>query len=344
MLGVVVSTVSSTRLPVDTKLALADTIADPVEAHVNGFGSTLFDGVVDDAFGGGVVGHDGCGRLWPAHFLQSGSEHAAILGIVEQGTDFGFCGRGEDITHEIANNVKSTIERCLFARFWLIAEIVIAAGSGASFWLGKVGGIALDVQDHVAGMVTEDSIGVSGSIVEEPGGSFGSCLSASGLGGCKGAEGDKHGRINGTGIVEQDTDDFLETFDALFGQEWGGVRRVGHLGRGTIHRLGPCMGRVLLPLGAGVFKTLEGTRDISWHGEVASPGIVVPIESDTTIEGTSPIDAYFIVGLKDALEVGSMVLTNILDTKVINCEAEHDGSGGVFEHGRGVFKLVVAVV
>ena len=36
----------------DNELALANAVADPVKEHVNGFGSLLFNGVVDDAFGG----------------------------------------------------------------------------------------------------------------------------------------------------------------------------------------------------------------------------------------------------------------------------------------------------
>jgi hypothetical protein len=35
------------RAPVKAKLALVDTVADPVKAHANRFGAALFDGVVD---------------------------------------------------------------------------------------------------------------------------------------------------------------------------------------------------------------------------------------------------------------------------------------------------------
>ena len=69
MLGVVVRMVFTTRFPVDSKLALSNTVADPIEAHVDGFGAPLFDFVIDDAFGDGIVSLDGCGRLGPTHFI-----------------------------------------------------------------------------------------------------------------------------------------------------------------------------------------------------------------------------------------------------------------------------------
>lgn len=59
----VVGQVVGAFLPVDAEVALADSVADPIKAHVYGFGSTLFDFVVDDAFGNGIVSLDWSGRL-----------------------------------------------------------------------------------------------------------------------------------------------------------------------------------------------------------------------------------------------------------------------------------------
>jgi len=50
-------------LPISSKLPLSNAIAHPVKVHVNGFGSFLFHGVIDDSFGTSVVGLDGCCRL-----------------------------------------------------------------------------------------------------------------------------------------------------------------------------------------------------------------------------------------------------------------------------------------
>ena len=56
MYGEIISKVDGTFAPVNVKLTLADTIANPVKSHVDGFGAALFDGVVGDAAGGAIVG------------------------------------------------------------------------------------------------------------------------------------------------------------------------------------------------------------------------------------------------------------------------------------------------
>ena len=63
--GVVVGQIFVARSPMDTKLTLADTISHPVKAHVDGFGAALFDRVVDDTSGAGVVYLDGSSGLRP---------------------------------------------------------------------------------------------------------------------------------------------------------------------------------------------------------------------------------------------------------------------------------------
>ena len=94
----VITVVIFSRCPKHSELALADTVTNPVKAHVNCFGSFLFDCVVDDAFGTSVVGLDRSGGLFVAEELQCVADHAGILGVVEEGSDFCFGGRGHDIS------------------------------------------------------------------------------------------------------------------------------------------------------------------------------------------------------------------------------------------------------
>lgn len=51
MFGEIVGKVFMSGSPVDAKLSLVDTIADPVEAHIDRFGATLLDCVIDDTGG-----------------------------------------------------------------------------------------------------------------------------------------------------------------------------------------------------------------------------------------------------------------------------------------------------
>ena len=54
----------------DTKVSLADSVPDPVQAHVRGLGHTLRDGVGRDADGHLVVTKQRGGRLRAAHVGQ----------------------------------------------------------------------------------------------------------------------------------------------------------------------------------------------------------------------------------------------------------------------------------
>ena len=54
----IVSQINFSWGPIDLKFALGDVVSEPVEAHVDGFGSVLFGVVVEDAVGRAVVDSD----------------------------------------------------------------------------------------------------------------------------------------------------------------------------------------------------------------------------------------------------------------------------------------------
>ena len=59
----IIRAVETAFFPTNDKLALVDMITNPIKAHLDGFGSFLFDSVVGNAGGGAVVGLDGGGGL-----------------------------------------------------------------------------------------------------------------------------------------------------------------------------------------------------------------------------------------------------------------------------------------
>ena len=81
--GVIVGKILGAFAPVDEEMALADTIAYPIEAHIHGFGASLFDCVVANAGGACIVGLDGSGWLWVSHVVEDCSEHGSLLSVVE---------------------------------------------------------------------------------------------------------------------------------------------------------------------------------------------------------------------------------------------------------------------
>ena len=127
----------------------------------------------------------------------------------------------EDVFHDGTVNVDGTIDgrQGIMWGQWLIGiggvigEVVEAAGMGAGFGLSEIRGITGDGKLHVTGMVPEDSIRVSGSIIKELCDSQGGCSRAFGLGGGDGAKGNEHSGVNGTGIVEKGANHFFDAGD-----------------------------------------------------------------------------------------------------------------------------------
>ena len=66
----IVSKVGFASAPVDVELVLVDSVLDPVESHVHGFGSALLDGVVGYAVCDGVIGAHGGWWLGMPHVFK----------------------------------------------------------------------------------------------------------------------------------------------------------------------------------------------------------------------------------------------------------------------------------
>ena len=77
-------------------MALADTVANPVEAHVDGLGSSMFDRVVGEANSAVVVREDGCGALRVAKIRERLTQRDGFASIEEEGGIFGFRGGGDN--------------------------------------------------------------------------------------------------------------------------------------------------------------------------------------------------------------------------------------------------------
>ena len=84
----------------------------------------------------------------------------------------------------------------------------ISAAAGTRF--GEVGGVAVNVEDHVTGGITDCGVGVRGGIIKQPQdvgvGLFRDfCLL------CRnGAEGGEHGRVERNQIVHESSDNMLD--------------------------------------------------------------------------------------------------------------------------------------
>ena len=55
MFGEVIGQIDAAFSPINEKLPLTYTVSDPIKTHVNGFGLTLFDGIIDDSQCGAII-------------------------------------------------------------------------------------------------------------------------------------------------------------------------------------------------------------------------------------------------------------------------------------------------
>jgi len=107
--GEVISIIVGAALPVDDELALTD--ADPVIAHVDGFGTALLDCVIGHAGCGAVVGLDTRRELGMAHFNKRGPERSTLLAVLVKTGEFSLSGAGENWSCNFAEDMDRAVER-----------------------------------------------------------------------------------------------------------------------------------------------------------------------------------------------------------------------------------------
>ena len=72
------------------ELSLTNSIAEPVEAHVNAFGAALFYCIRRQSDGEFIVAEEGSGRLLMAHLVGNRAKPDAVLSIEECGAELSF--------------------------------------------------------------------------------------------------------------------------------------------------------------------------------------------------------------------------------------------------------------
>ena len=143
----IVSQISFSWDPIDLELALGTVVLEPVEAHVDGFGSVLLDGVVEDTIGSAVVGLDRGRGLFVSQFSDGDAVGDCRTGIEVACPDFSFCSGGEDILRDGGDGTEGGIEEFTVIVTKEEEASCLASGSAGN----KVGGITVNVEDHVAG-------------------------------------------------------------------------------------------------------------------------------------------------------------------------------------------------
>ena len=83
VLGEVITKVACPLAPVDCELFLSNSVADPIEAHIDGFGLALFDCVSGNPHRSAVVRDNGRRRLGMPKFNEGCAHRDCVLTVVE---------------------------------------------------------------------------------------------------------------------------------------------------------------------------------------------------------------------------------------------------------------------
>ena len=133
----------------------------------------MFYSAVGDTGGAGVVGLDRGGRLWVAHVFECGAEHGGFFSIEKESAKFRLGGGGENDGHDGGMDMNGAVEwrRSVGGQWrggWLaqcVTEKEDAAGARAGVAFGEVGCVAVDVEDHGAGVVAKNGVGMCSAII-----------------------------------------------------------------------------------------------------------------------------------------------------------------------------------
>ena len=190
--------------------------------------------------------------------------------------------------------------------------------AAARFRLAEIRGVTMRGKLHVAGVVMEDGIGVSGTVVEELCYCLCSCLGAVRLCRSNGTQCNKHGVVDCSCIEEEGPHHFLKAGDFGRREKRGSVRWSSELGGSAIVGRRPCMWRVLGSGWGRVLELSEGLGDVAWHGTIASSRLIVPLECHTQVQAPGPVFGDGVHCPKGIDEVLGMLPTDIFHTKVID--------------------------
>ena len=157
--------------PVQVELFLGNPIFEPMVSHVKGFGFLHADRGVQNTVCRGVVGFQGNagGRLLVAHFFKSSDHGDGFLGVQEKTASFSFGGRGRDCPNCLAKDMYGSIG-C-----WIrggtggtgkTGQEKVTGGTAAGIGKYKIGSIGADGENHVACVVTDGGIRVSGEVIK----------------------------------------------------------------------------------------------------------------------------------------------------------------------------------
>ena len=106
VLGEIVTEVSADRFQINEKLTLRGAVLDPIEAHIDGFGSFLLYGAVCETLRGRVLVADWSWWLRVPYLLEGSAYRHGLLAVVKSGTNFSLIGGRHHVVKDLGDDME----------------------------------------------------------------------------------------------------------------------------------------------------------------------------------------------------------------------------------------------
>ena len=137
------------------------------------------------------------------------------MAIDVSGSNFGFGSRTHRVGHDAGNGVDGTIETRTSGGWFEhvganVTQKTVSTSAAAGTRFGEVGCVAVNVEDHVTGSITDCGFRVRGGVVKQLQGVGIFLFRAFCLMCRNGTKGDEHGGVDRNQIVQESSDNMLD--------------------------------------------------------------------------------------------------------------------------------------
>ena len=144
---------------------------------------------------------DCSGRLRVTKFEEQGADRYGLLVIDVGGSNFGFSDRTHHVGHDVVNRVDGTVETRTSGGWFEhvganVTHKIVSTSAAAGSRFGEVGGVTVNVEEHVTGSITDCGVGVRVIVSKQPQGVGVGLLRAFCLLRRNGAKGGEHGGVS----------------------------------------------------------------------------------------------------------------------------------------------------
>ena len=136
------------------------------------------------------------------------------MAVDVSGSNSSFGIRTHHVVHDAGNGVDGNVETRTSGGWFghvrgNVTQKIVSTSAAAGSRFGEVGGVAVNVEDHVTGGITDFGVGVRFGVIKQPQGIVIGLLRAFCLLCRHGDEGGEHGGVVGNIIVQESSDDLL---------------------------------------------------------------------------------------------------------------------------------------